>query len=153
MKRADGWTDEQPTKTGTYEVYLAQSQRSRLYPGYSIIELRDRDLQGLERDVLYGGALWREYVEPADPHAVTGAETGPWKSYRMSDDPMTPNLRLILDGDVGIVTLYEADMTSRSETAQETALHDKIIMSPADARWLRDQLNAADLSDPPEVRS
>lgn len=75
MKRADGWTDERPTKAGRYEVYLAQSQRSRLYPGYSVIELGDRDLQGLERDVLYGGALWREYVEPADPHAVTGAET------------------------------------------------------------------------------
>jgi hypothetical protein len=71
------------------------------------------------------------------------------KTYRLSDDAMTPNLRLILDVVPGMVTLYEADMTSRRAEAQETEVHDKILMSPADARWLRDALNSADLSDPP----
>ena len=81
------------------------------------------------------------------------AEPVPVEMYRMSDDAKTPNLRLILSVEPGAVVLYEADMTSRSATAKETAVHDKIIMSLADARWLRDALQRADLSDPPEVTS
>lgn len=97
----------------------------------------------------FDGALWRPYVEPADPFAEPEPKPSEFKAYRLSDDAQTPNLRLILDAVPGMVTLYEADMTSRSPEAQETEMHDKIIMSPADARWLRDTLNNADLSDPP----
>ena len=62
------WTPDRPTKPGKYEVYLEPSQRSRMYPGYAIVDLNERAMHGLERDALYNGALWRPYVEPADPH-------------------------------------------------------------------------------------
>ena len=95
-------------------------------------------------DAWFDRALWCPYVEPADPHAqpVDRDAIPETRAYRMSNDPKTPNLRLILTSEPGMVTLYEADMTSRSDTAQETERHDKIVMSPDDARWLRDQLVA-----------
>ena len=143
------WTPDRPTKPGKYQVYVAPEKRSRIYPGYLIVTLDAHDLEDLERNELYAEALWRPYVEPPDPFA----EPVPVEMYRMSDDAKTPNLRLILSVDPGEVVLYEADMTSRSATAKETAVHDKIIMSPADARWLRDALQQVDLSDQPEVTS
>ena len=163
------WTPDRPTKPGKYELSLHPDARAGLpvqmtaevaaMPDWLRCDETDAGLI-VRGDVDAGTwlielsssrldrALWRPYVEPADPHAQpvpslrSRVEGLPWKSYRMSDDPMTPNLRLILDADVGIVTLYEADMTSRSDTAQETERHDKIVMSPDDARWLRDQLVA-----------
>lgn len=167
------WTPDRPTKPGRYKVSRHPRLRGTNEPhtiersvaliprwlidGGDAVEPRalairmDSGSEGAwirVSDAVFDGALWRPYVEPADPHAQpvpslrSRVEALPWKSYRMSDDPMTPNLRLILDADVGIVTLYEADMTSRSDTAQETERHDKIVMSPDDARWLRDQLVA-----------
>ena len=70
--------------------------------------------------------------------------------YRNSTDPQTPELRLYVERDEGLVMLYEADMTSRSPTAQIVNLHDKIIMLASDARWLRDTLNSMDLEDGPD---
>lgn len=92
------------------------------------------------------GEKWNSGAMDGGPMTPKPSE---FKAYRLSDDAKTPNLRLILDVEPGMVTLYEADMTSRSPDAKETEMHDKILMSQADARWLRDTLNNADLSDPP----
>lgn len=153
----NNWTPDRPTKPGKYELSIHPDLRSVLpvrlvavinqdgtinaYGGFGGCWYWDGDEDWLD------GALWRPYVEPPDPFA----EPVPIEMYRMSDDAKTPNLRLILSVEPGEVVLYEADMTSRSATAKETTVHDKIIMSPADARWLRDALEQADLSDPPEV--
>ena len=168
------WTPDRPTKPGRYEVSrhprlrgtneLHTIERSValiprwLIDGGDAVEPRalairmDSGSEGAwirVSDAVFDGALWRPYVEPPDPFA----EPVPVEMYRMSDDAKTPNLRLILSVEPGEVVLYEADMTSRSATAKETAVYDKIIMSPADARWLRDALRQVDLSDPPEVTS
>jgi hypothetical protein len=145
----NNWTPARPTKPGKYHVYVAPKNRSRLYPGYLMVTLDSHDLEDLDRNELYDGAQWLPYVEPPDPFAEPVPKPSEFKAYRLSDDAKTPNLRLILDVEPGMVTLYEADMTSRSPEAQETEMHDKIMMSQADARWLRDTLNNADLSDPP----
>lgn len=73
--------------------------------------------------------------------------------YRDSTDPQTPNLRLYIERDEGLVVFYEADMTSRSPSAQIVNLHDKIVMLAADARWLRDMLNRMDLEDTEDDQS
>ena len=159
------WTPDRPTKPGKYWLSLPKHLRAELdaMVGYEtqpcfVVSL---DLDRIESLHINGAldsvrvqdwladALWRPYVDPPDPFA----EPVPVEMYRMSDDAKTPNLRLILSVDPGEVVLYEADMTSRSATAKETAVHDKIIMSPADARWLRDALQQVDLSDQPEVTS
>ena len=147
------WTPDRPTKPGKY--WLSVHPESRTSNGMRIPHtlLVEVDSGGSVEaegcsdwshlvDPMLDGALWLPYVEPPDPFAEPVPQSSEFKAYRLSDDPMTPNLRLILDADVGIVTLYEADMTSRSDTAQETERHDKIVMSPDDARWLRDQLVA-----------
>ena len=147
------WTIDRPTKPGKYWLCIHPDQRGILCEaGVYDVEIRERGhvyhMGGMTRfteDRLVG-AQWLPF-EPADPFA----EPVPIEMYRMSDDAKTPNLRLILSVEPGEVVLYEADMTSRSATAKETTVHDKIIMSPADARWLRDALEQADLSDPPEV--
>jgi len=92
---------------------------------------------------------WEKWNSGAMDGGPAVPKPSEFKAYRLSDDARTPNLRLIIDVEPGMVTLYEADMTSRSPDAQETEMHDKIMMSRADARWLRDTLNNADLSDPP----
>lgn len=160
----NNWTPARPTKPGRYEVCFGPP---RGFDGYRVwvVEVWREQPSGklfAQRGILdipinpdpsdidtLTEALWRPYVEPPDPFAEPVPKPSEFKAYRLSDDAKTPNLRLILDVEPGMVTLYEADMTSRSPEAQETEMHDKIMMSQADARWLRDTLNNADLSDPP----
>ena len=65
----NNWITDRPTKPGKYHVYVAPKNRSRLYPGYLIVTLDSHDLEDLDRNELYDGALWRPYVEPPDPFA------------------------------------------------------------------------------------
>jgi len=158
----NNWTPDRPTKPGKYWLSVAIPDRER----FACAVCREVQHVYTIEVVEEGCGLWLDgvidvgyclpesakflpYVEPPDPFA----EPVPVEMYRMSDDAKTPNLRLILSVEPGEVVLYEADMTSRSATAKETAVYDKIIMSPADARWLRDALRQVDLSDPPEVTS
>lgn len=67
--------------------------------------------------------------------------------YRQSTDPITPNLRLCIEDDGVLLKIYEADMTSAAPTAQIVNLHDKIILMPEEARWLRDTLNTMDIEE------
>ena len=156
------WTAARPTKPGKYWLSIGIDHREKFAsdvcrePHHVYLLDIFEEGGGLWLDgvvevghCLPASALFNRYVEPPDPFA----EPVPVEMYRMSDDAKTPNLRLILSVEPGEVVLYEADMTSRSATAKETAVHDKVIMSPADARWLRDALQQADLSDPPEVTS
>jgi hypothetical protein len=146
------WTPDRPTKPGKYWLSLHPRDRENLRASLIVEIDNDGDVLCagcLLRETVIVGAQWLPYVEPPDPFAEPMPKPSEFKAYRLSDDAKTPNLRLILDVEPGIVTLYEADMTSRSPEAQETDLHDKILMSQADARWLRDTLNNADLSDPP----
>ena len=159
------WTPDRPTKLGRYELSLHPDARAGLpvqmtaevAPMPDWLRCDETDAGLIVRGDVDAGtwlielsssrldrALWCPYVEPADPHAqpVDRDAIPETRAYRMSNDPKTPNLRLILTSEPGMVTLYEADMTSRSDTAQETERHDKIVMSPDDARWLRDQLVA-----------
>ena len=173
------WTPDRPTKPGKYWLARRGNavRVVELTPGGFVWDVPDTSWEEEIESDYFASAQWRPYVEPPDPFAEpspfaesadeqqrragakwnSGAmDGGPampkpseFKAYRLSDDTRTPNLRLILDVEPGMVTLYEADMTSRSPEAQETEMHDKIMMSQADARWLRDTLNNADLSDPP----
>lgn len=145
------WTTERPTEPGDYWLSQPPEKRVSQRPARQVVVLGDGAVFTLTGELLtaeeMAGAQWAKRQTPPDPFA----EPVPVEMYRMSDDAMTPNLRLILSVELGAVVLYEADMTSRSATAKETAVHDKIIMSPADARWLREALQQADLNDPPEV--
>lgn len=167
----NNWTPDRPTKPGNYKLSLHPGHRKGLphclvaavvpMPEWLCDTEADKEQLVVRCETAHGalfvtldnerlvGALWRPYVEPPDPFAEPMPKPSEFKAYRLSDDAKTPNLRLILDVEPGMVTLYEADMTSRSPDAQETEMHDKIMMSQADARWLRDTLNNADLSDPP----
>ena len=151
------WTPDRPTKPGKYWVSIGIEDREKFAsdvcrePHHVYLLDIFEEGGGLWLDgvvevghCLPASALFNRYVEPADPHAqpVDRDAIPETRAYRMSNDPKTPNLRLILTSEPGMVTLYEADMTSRSDTAQETERHDKIVMSPDDARWLRDQLVA-----------
>ena len=161
----NNWTPDRPTKPGKYWLSLPKHIRAELdamvgyetKPCFAAIlfphHIESLHINGALDSVRVqdwlAGAQWLPYVEPPDPFAEPVPQPSEFKTYRLSDDARTPNLRLILDVEPGMVTLYEADMTSRSPDAKETAMHDKIMMSQADARWLRDTLNNADLSDPP----
>lgn len=68
--------------------------------------------------------------------------------WRHSTDPQEPLDRLIAErNDLGIIGIYEARMTSQSASARVIDYHDKLLLTPEMARWLRDALNAMDLDD------
>ena len=65
--------------------------------------------------------------------------------YLHSRDPKEPRSRLIVDVGESCVDVLLADMTSSSARAHVVEVHDRIVMTRADARWLRDTLCELDL--------
>lgn len=70
------------------------------------------------------------------------------KHHLHSVDPLDPNARLIIwRGEKCNIDIYEAQMTGSSPTAEECAVHDRLVLTPQMARWLRATLNEMDLED------
>lgn len=68
---------------------------------------------------------------------------------RMSDDPQTPNQRIRVReelGEWGMVTIFDEDTTSRSDSAQPIRSV-QITLMRDEAFWLRKVLNVLDLGD------
>ncbi len=69
-----------------------------------------------------------------------------------SDDPKTPNDRIRVERNIGIAygaLIYIADETMpfRGAERADPVCADVITLTPAQARWVRDQLVSMDLED------
>jgi hypothetical protein len=61
---------------------------------------------------------------------------------RLSDDPTDQHNRFRVERDDGwdMIEVVDEQVSSRAATAQITHINDKLLLTPEDARWLRDAL-------------
>lgn len=74
-QRTDGWTPERPTKPGRYWL-TRRDEKPRIVevtPGQFVWDYPETPWEEDLESQYFDGALWRPYVEPSDPHAVTDA--------------------------------------------------------------------------------
>jgi hypothetical protein len=91
-------------------------------------------------------------LEASKPRSLEASAEAPRPQlhYLHPSDPEEPTVRLHVERSCdtsGIINIWEAAMTSSGPSAQEIDVHDRLILLPAAARWLRDTLNRMNLED------
>lgn len=68
---------------------------------------------------------------------------------RWSDDPKEPLRRLALDFDDGILEIREEQAARRFDKRTDAEVFERLVLTRAEARWLRDELRRLKLDDAP----